>query len=230
MSNYCTVGWAEAEVENLRHFFNPDVIGSGEVLPCDAPFPSTPILDNFNRDDGLIGGVWLGLGGSTDHLNIVSNQLSTIGPDNTGTAFFPNSLGPGLELYVDIVSLVGDVNPQILFAYGGDAIDPDNYSSYWLIYYHTEEDSSNHIVFYYYDSEWNSHELFSSAFVAVFPELLRIGIRHLANGDYCIYLDSGSGFELITSGNSIVYPVLGTFSFYISHTKIDNLGGGTYVP
>lgn len=50
----------------------PNDFSSGSMLFQQSEFPSTPVLDNFNRTDGAIGSAW---SGSTSTHSIASNQL-----------------------------------------------------------------------------------------------------------------------------------------------------------
>ncbi|MBP7691322.1 MAG: hypothetical protein KA764_05370, partial [Anaerolineales bacterium] len=95
------------------------------TLPATVPFPSTTILDTFDRPDSGLGSNWAGaIGGYA----IVSNQASVIGGSDVYWA--PAAYGPDQEVYVTIAAVSATSNEQDLLlkaqtpgTYGGGVIE-----------------------------------------------------------------------------------------------------------
>jgi len=68
-----------------------------------APFPSTPVLDNFNRPDGALGGQWLVQ--TADVYAIASDQLSVPANADPGTIMWPATFGATQEAFITIVTI-----------------------------------------------------------------------------------------------------------------------------
>jgi hypothetical protein len=75
------------------------------VVEVESAFPSTPVLDNFNRSNGPIGSQWLD---EMSDLAIDANQMILAG-NNASTTWGGAVFGPDQEVYVtfDAVSEIG---------------------------------------------------------------------------------------------------------------------------
>lgn len=73
-------------------------------------FPSTPVLDNFNRSNGPIGGAWVG---NTTWLAIQSQKLVETGPD-ASTVWSGGVFGPSQEVYVRLDQITTNVSEHDL--------------------------------------------------------------------------------------------------------------------
>lgn len=68
------------------------------VVAESTVFPTTPVLDDFNRPDGPVGAPWIFAAGN---LSIVSNQAAPTSP-GFGVVWGGQSFGPNQEAYVTI--------------------------------------------------------------------------------------------------------------------------------
>lgn len=88
------------------------------------PFPTTPILDDFNRADGVpsfTGGGWTNQieGANSGTLTINTNQLavSTNGVGESSSAWYSASTyGPDCQVYCTVPVQPGNGNPMELYA------------------------------------------------------------------------------------------------------------------
>jgi hypothetical protein len=62
-------------------------------------FPTTSVLDNFNRANGALGADWSTLGGTSGQPSIVSNAVSST-TDYTGAWWDTSSFGPDSEVFI----------------------------------------------------------------------------------------------------------------------------------
>jgi hypothetical protein len=60
-------------------------------------FPTTPVLDNFNRDDGALGNGWLI--GTPSEFAVSDEQMST-GSDDAGVILWPTQFGTTQEAFI----------------------------------------------------------------------------------------------------------------------------------
>ena len=88
-------------------------IGTIPALALDG-FPTTPVLDNFNRANGAIGANW---GGYASAFSIASNQLDvTAGGFDTYTIWNATSFGADQEAYITFSQVDTDSSEQSLFS------------------------------------------------------------------------------------------------------------------
>lgn len=84
-------------------------------------FPTTSVLDGFNRADGDAGGNWTGdlLGGSWPNPDVASNQLRADGGNAFSSGWWnPATFGPDCEVYCTLA--VAPANAFRLMARGAD--------------------------------------------------------------------------------------------------------------
>jgi hypothetical protein len=112
----------------------------GWIGPLQKDFALTPLLDTFNRGDGVIGGstmstsqdVWRllqGDGSQATTMTITSNQLESNG---SGDAWTTDSYGPDCEVWATVVNLPGTGDYSQLFLRGTNVNSSDvaGYSLY----------------------------------------------------------------------------------------------------
>jgi hypothetical protein len=76
-------------------------------------FPATPILDDFNRADGLMGPNWA-IYPNDYYLKIDTNQVvSGRGPGYGGEMYYTHAFGPDAEIYITCVSIVNSASSLI---------------------------------------------------------------------------------------------------------------------
>lgn len=70
------------------------------------PFPTTPILDTFTRaDENPLAGIWTGpMEPGGDSLQLLSNQVATIGAVNFGGSYVSALAGADCEAYATIAT------------------------------------------------------------------------------------------------------------------------------
>jgi hypothetical protein len=87
-------------------------IGAFEVVQAENGFPSTHLLDDFNRANGPIGGNW---SGNTSGYNIASNQLSVDYSGSNSDIYWGNEpFGADQEAYVTMSDVDGNAWEQDL--------------------------------------------------------------------------------------------------------------------
>src|SRR6185295_8530517 len=77
----------------------PSITPTPSNTPVSAPFPSTGVLDSFDRSNGVIGGNW---SGATAGYTIGSNQLDV----NMGGDIYwnPNQFAADQEAYITLTT------------------------------------------------------------------------------------------------------------------------------
>lgn len=183
-----------------------------------APFPSTGILDNFNRSNGVIGGNW---SGNTAGYSIVSNQLDVGSSEDiywsaasfgveqeafvTMTTIDPNASEIGLILKAQSSNGLGQGLIDVLYAPLAQQIQVWTYhaSQGWIRY--------------------------GSNLPATFVNGDQLGVRAKANGQVEVYRNSSllgvwdvSGWPYYASTGFI-----GLFNINAVNLVLDDFGGGT---
>jgi hypothetical protein len=80
----------------------PTATDTPTTTPTPSGFPTTGILDDFNRSDGPIGGNWIGSSGAGNY-SIVANRLD-VGAGGY-LVWYPTSFGPDQEAYVTLTTI-----------------------------------------------------------------------------------------------------------------------------
>lgn len=122
--------------------FYDDEVGSQLIPPIIPPppaFPTTPILDSFNRanEDPLVGGTnWGGpIFPGMDRMKIVSQaiQQSTVIAGQSGSSFWSaNIFGPGTEAYISLSTVWQNANSDFWLWICGSNENTANASGYQL--------------------------------------------------------------------------------------------------
>lgn len=78
-----------------------------------VPFPSTPVLDAFNRANGALSGYWVTGAWWDNNIPVISSNIlvGSLTFDNEGAQWIGTTFGPNAEIYVDVPTLPeGDVS------------------------------------------------------------------------------------------------------------------------
>jgi hypothetical protein len=95
-------------------------------------FPSTSVLDNFNRANGAPGANWTGPSfGDANSLTIVSNTIESAAAAFGAMCWTASSFGAGLEVYADLASTIsGGASVRLLIL---DNATSSTANGYYLI-------------------------------------------------------------------------------------------------
>ena len=181
-------------------------------------FPSTGILDNFNRSNGAIGSFW---SGSTTGYSIVGHQLDVGG----GQDIYWNMTYQGVdqEAYVTLSTIdpgAGEI-ALVLKAQSNIGIGPGQIA---VVYYPSE----NEVQVWTNDTS-NGWLQQGTGIPATFSNGDQFGVRTWASGLVEVYKDG----SLLGTRSVASWPYygeggfIGLFNFNGSSTILDNFGGGT---
>lgn len=187
-------------------------------------FPATGILDDFNRSNEgpPPGSNWSNL---AELPGIRVQDDKAVGDIGEGYALWTGSqLGNsiGIEFYVDIVSNSPNID-DLELGRSASGVPPT-----YVLFTYSETGGYVTVIYRYIASfsPYVSEDFGSGVFQSSPP--YKIGVRHLANGDYTVLYDAGSGWLVLFSGNygqPIISPA-GNFEIYVSNVTFDNFGGG----
>lgn len=199
------------------------------------PFPTTPILDSFNRADGAVGANWTLLGGFANGLNVSSNQVTAAAAGGGAMYWNVATYGGDCEVYVSVPTLPGTAaffirlylrvqNPGSTTARNGYFVEWD-----WQV-----GGTTDNWKLFRQDNNANT-QLGST--VTSFPNLVagdKIGLQ--ANGNVLtVWAFHNSAWTPVltydTSGDGTKYTTAGNIALQIRDNVIrgDDFGGGTYV-
>jgi glycosyl hydrolase family 114 len=183
-----------------------------------SSFPSTGLLDNFDRSDGPVGSNW---SGTTSGYTIAGNQLDV----NLGADIYwsPSLFGVDQEAYVTLSTI--DTNAAeidlILKSQSSTAVAPGQIQ---VVY----KPSNNSVTIWTYSTStgWQQQ---GTSMSATFINSDVLGARALSNGQVEVYKNSTLlGSRSVTSW--LYYAnggYIGLFHLTASNTLLDNFGGGT---
>lgn len=205
-------------------------------------FPTTGILDDFNRaDEGpppsanwldpLIGG-----GGAASGAEVFSNECRAHHLDGNGVAYWNASIGPDCEGYFTISSLPA---LGVDYVYLEVSVRATRGASYWVgtgytlgvTIYMDGINTAASWVLRRFDNATTT--LLSNGVIASgFEEGVKIGISAIGDAISGYYCPSGGAWTLIDSVTDATYAAAGMLEFCIqntglSGTMIDDFGGGT---
>ncbi|MBK9008597.1 MAG: DNRLRE domain-containing protein [Anaerolineae bacterium] len=180
-------------------------------------FPSTSVLDNFNRANGPVGSNWQG---NTGGYSIVSNQLDVTGSSHM--AWTGGPYGADQEVYVTFVNVDPDGGEQDLLlkshSVGGDT----NVLEVW---YNATDDVVK-VVTHASSQGWVEH---GAPIPVTFNNGDQFGARAFADGTVEVYKNDA----LIGTRNVSSWPyydeggLIGLWFIDATDAILDNFGGGT---
>lgn len=186
------------------------------------PFPSTSVLDDFNRANGALGANWAGnLFGPDADLAVDSNQAK--GPSNPANNGWATQFGPDCEAWMEITTYTGHVNVVGRWS-ALDSTTPDGYMVA------AQSDVSEIVIYRFDDGSFTE--------LATFTQTVSsgdwLGMRIVGDTIYAYYKDVSvsSEWQLVGQVTDGTYSSAGYIGLYhaSSTTFTDNFGGGDYVP
>jgi hypothetical protein len=207
--------------------------GADEALVSQASFPSTAVLDDFNRANGSLGGNWGGQT-QTSRFRILSQQVQVLG--SAGSIWWnPGSFGADQEAFFTLIKITPDAPEQaLLLKLNGN---PNNNNSSLV---EVRYDATTGTVQGWSkspDNGWVLHGAFAQPLVG--GEVL--GARLQTNGTVSVFLNgvligstnlrSGSipwSEAFISGGGQLGVRFVGPTSFAPPNDALfDDFGGGT---
>ena len=199
----------------------PGALTATVTVDPGSGFPSTGVLDTFDRSDGAIGGDW---GGVTSGYSIASNRLKVGGGDN---AIFwrASAYGADQEVYVTLVGVDGAGGEQ-------DLLLKSQSSSTWgsgvleVLY-----SAAGHRVEVWTFTNGQGWVKRGADIGVTFANGDRFGARAMANGKVEIYRNGvkvgesdATGWPYYASGGYV-----GVWYIDAANAVLDDFGGGTVV-
>jgi len=189
--------------------------------PPPATFPVTPVVDDFNRPDGAIGGAWTGdLAG----LTVSTSELKCAATGYLGTVWNGAVFGATQEAYVKITALTTSATRQgVLLKVQGTTVTT---GAIEVRYDASGKQKKVIVATYTPGTGWVNR---GSAISVTLSRGDVLGARALATGSVEVYRNgakigtvSVSAWAYATAGGRI-----GLTSEKASSTRYDNFGGGT---
>ena len=191
-------------------------------------FPTTPILDNFNRADGGLGANWtyMDFGGAGGGPAIISNQ---VGPDAAGDfalmIYNASTYGPDVEAYIDVPTKISsgtEVNTIGFYTSSGSFATLDGYyvsppeaaGTSWLIARRDDGAATQ----------------LGATFTQSFANGDAFGMARIGN-DIEAWHRTGGVWSLLATRTDSTYVGAGKLAFSASDNsggayRLDNFGGG----
>lgn len=188
-------------------------------------FPSTPILDDFNRanEGPPPSASWAQIPGEIRGLAVITLQCApdTPPPFNSGTAYWLAVSGPDVEWYYTIASLA-DTNEDELIVDADPAFPDDTGFALGVRRNDTEGDILRIV------DQVAASTLVSIPITFVEGDSFGIRVRGMTVEGYQKHV--AGTWILVASGTAITTPVAGNVLLYsIINGAIDDFGGGNYV-
>jgi hypothetical protein len=183
-----------------------------------TPFPSTGVLDNFNRSNGVIGGNW---SGNTAGYSIVSNQLDVGASEDI--YWNVSSYGPDQEAYVTLITIdpnAGEIGLTL------KAQSSNGVGSGLMDVFYIPSAQQVQIWTYQVPQGWMQQ---GSSIPVTFVNGDQFGVRARANGQVDVYRNG----VLAGARNVSAWPhyasngYIGLFNLNAGNAVLDNFGGGT---
>ena len=190
---------------------------SPTATPVRSAFPSTGVLDNFDRANGAIGTAWTG---TTSGFAISSNRLAVSNGEEiywSGTSY-----GSVQEVHVTLSTVASTANEigLILKAQAGNGSD----TSLIQVFYSPLQQV---IQVWTYTASIGWQQI-GSNIAATFAAGDRFGARALSDGTIDVYRNN----QLLGSRNPLNWPYrlsggyIGLFMYSANGTQLDDFGGG----
>jgi hypothetical protein len=188
-------------------------------------FPTTPVLDNFNRANGPIGGSWVDPVNGLSLLTINNNMLAQACCQYKTPVWNGGSFGPDQEAYVTIVQGTATAPEQDLML----KLQSATYASA-----HLEvrwDDVRNGVYCATYTPGQGWQDLPGGPIATTFAAGDRLGARAFGNGVLQVFKNNTligtrdfSSWPFAANGGWIGLTLDGAYS-----SRLDNFGGGTVV-
>jgi glucose/arabinose dehydrogenase len=182
-------------------------------------FPSTPVVDAFNRADGAIGGSWAG---QTAGLTIASNRLTITGTD-ASTVWNGGTFGADQEAYVTLSSAVAGTPEQDLML----KVQGLSWDTGHIEVRYDATASKVYVTTYAPTQGWQTRATIAATYAAGD----RLGARALSDGTVEVYKNatklgtaSTLGWAFQSAGGRIGMTLVSNGT-----TAVDDFGGGTIV-
>ncbi|MDL1944805.1 VWA domain-containing protein [Chloroflexi bacterium CFX2] len=197
------------------------IFGFASIPAPEGVFPTTPILDDFNRAGGAIGNNW---SGNTFGYNIFSNQLSVDYSGSNSDIYWSNEpFGADQEAYVTFAQIDPNAGEQdLLLKSQSNTTWGDGVLEVWY-------DVQNHIVkvmTWEWPAEWVQH---GEDIPVTFVDGDTFGARALADGTVEVYRNG----ELLAVRDITSWPhyadggYVGLWFIGAEDAVLDGFGGGT---
>jgi predicted extracellular nuclease len=200
---------------------DPVIVG----LDLDTVFPTTGILDNFNRANGRLGSNWKG---TLSAYRIVGNQVDV---RNNGPIYWKNAFGVDQEVYVTLTTVASSGLEQDLLLKVQGGANPNWGAGVIEVSYNATNNTVLVATFRPDTLTWYEY----SAIPVTLSDGDQFGAQALSNGDVVIYRN---GFiigkvTLNAADQAFFNPkggYLGLWFINAGAAFFDNFGGGNVVP
>lgn len=208
----------DAETNQLLALLNK--LGYGLDRVSTGTFPTTSVLDNFNRGNGGLGANWSDIfAGLTINTNVVAGTNA----DN-GAFYNPITPGPDSEVFLTISTLPGTNNViQLWYRY-----DTDNTNLYLIEY--TQLAGTDTVAYFRIDGGGPTQ--LGATINQDFAVGDASGSEVIGNTHITYRKPSGGSWGALDAGRSDnTYTTAGRIGFYMQSTtgRVDDFGGGTVV-
>lgn len=191
-------------------------------------FPTTPVLDNFNRADGSLGANWVNPTGGCYHgeLAIISSQCAQAGDTGYGTmSAYNTSFGPDCEFYVTATAVTAGVSQIQLYIRSSANLDGScSGNGYDLKVSFWNTGSNNELLL-----RRLSDYAVLGAYHAVPVAGDSFGIQAIGNAIKVFYKPSAGSWSEVISATDSTTTGAGYSGLMLNDTslRLDNFGGGT---
>jgi len=180
--------------DNINLTFYPptgvlEINNASQLQLCDGAnsFGSSPVTDDFNR--ASLGTNWTTISGTP---SISSNQLITSSTGTTNLRWNVSDFGPAVDMYITGSGLTA-VSQSLYLYY--DYVDGTHFYEVYL--QAASLTGCSHFALY----AGAGLVIDVGALTWASRASIKYGVRHKANGDFTLYIDRGSGWEVVTTGN-----------------------------
>lgn len=180
------------------------------------PFPTTSVLDNFDRANGDLGSNWTGpIANGADDTTISSNQVTGATANICTDGWNPSTVGPDCEAHIGVPTRSGQVG--LYLGLSALTSSPNGY-------YARTDDVGNWII---WRIDSGSFVQLGST-VADYNSYTAIGFERIGSTLKLYRLTSGSWVEVM-SRTDATYTAAGYIGFRVSNTtiRVNDFGGGT---
>lgn len=187
-------------------------------------FPTTSVLDNFNRSNGAVGSNWTSLFTSSG-LTITSNQVGNSGATGAGEMYWnPSTFGPDMEVYATWATVSASSALILWIIVGTPTIDVPNG-------YIVEFDQGSTTATVSKVTSGSASALSGTTITITAPAAgHRFGFERIGN-TFTVYQDTGGGFASKGTRSDSTFTGTGRvgMSTVATGDRVDDFSGGTVV-